>query len=272
MSDSNIKNIARSYGTFPLRGDDLTTALSLAIETGYRAIDTAQMYQNEAETGACIAASGIPIDDFCITTKVSPHNFGEAKFLPSVEQSLKALQVQRVDILLLHWPPQGGDIRPSLNLLETAAKEGLAQHVGISNYTASMMRDASQLVSVPLVTNQVEFHPLLNQDTLLAAAAETGIPLSAYCSVARGEVFKYPLFTDIGQRYSKSAAQVVLRWILQKGVNAVTMSSKPQNIEANFNITDFTLTESDMAEIDQLTQTGYRIVDKSVVPWAPAWD
>lgn len=272
MSDVKMKNIARSYGTFPLRGDELTTALTHAINTGYRAIDTAQMYRNEAETGACIAASGIPVESFCITTKVSPHNFSEAKFLSSVEQSLKDLQMLQVDLLLLHWPPQDGDIRPSVKLLETAAREGLAQHVGVSNYTASMMREARQLVSTPLVTNQVEFHPLLNQDTLLAAAAETGIPLSAYCSVARGEVFKYPQFTEIGQRHNKSAAQVVLRWILQKGVNAITMSRKPQNIETNFNITDFSLTESEIAEIDQLTKTGYRIVDKSVVPWAPDWD
>lgn len=272
MSKSAVKNIARSYGTFPLRGEELTSALTAAIDVGYRAIDTAQMYQNEAETGACLAASGIPIDDFSVTTKVSPHNFSDRKFLPSVQQSLKDLQMQQVDILLLHWPPADGDIRPSLKLLEAAHKEGMARHVGVSNYTAAMMREASQQVSVPLVTNQVEFHPLLNQTTLLKAATETGIPLSAYCSVARGEVFKYQLFSEIGQRYNKTAAQVVLRWILQKGVNAVTMSRKPQNIEANFNITDFTLDESDMTAIDQLTQTGYRIVDKTVVPWAPEWD
>jgi len=164
--------------------------LNCAIDNGYRAIDTAQMYQNESETGQCIKASGIARDDFLITTKVQPSNFDENLFLPSVELSLKSLQVDSVDVLLLHWPPGSGDIKPSLKLLNAAADEGFARHIGISNYNSKMMRDALHITNHPLVTNQVEFHPLLNQDILLGAAEETGIPLSSYCSVARGAVFK----------------------------------------------------------------------------------
>ena len=122
------------------------------------------------------------------------------------------------------------------------------------------------------MTNQVEFHPLLNQDTLLAAAAETGIPLSSYSSVARGEVFKYSDFEDIGKPYGKSAGQVVLRWILQKGVSVNTMSTNPVNINANLDIMDFSLSSVDMARIDALTATDYRIVGEDLVPWAPKWD
>jgi 2,5-diketo-D-gluconate reductase B len=135
-----------------------------------------------------------------------------------------------------------------------------------------MMRAAKEIVSVPLVTNQVEFHPLLNQDVLLAASAETGIPLSSYCSVARGAVFKHALFGEIGQAYGKSAAQVVLRWILQKGVSINTMSTKPENIRANFEVMDFTLSCVDMARIEAMTQTGYRIVNKDLVSYAPDFD
>ena len=161
---------------------------------------------------------------------------------------------------------------PSLRLLEKARDQGLAKNVGVSNYTIQMMRDAVSIVDVPIVTNQVEFHPLLNQDRLLAGANEVGIPLSSYSSVARGEVFKHPEFAEIGEGYRKSAAQVVLRWILQKGVSINTMSTKPDNIRANYDLMDFTLSHVDMARIEALTHTGYRIVTEDLVPWAPAWD
>lgn len=266
------KTYQRAFGTYPLTGAVLREAIAAALDVGYRAFDTAQMYGNEADTGAALAAGGVARDDLCITTKVHPDNFTEAAFLPSVEASLKALQVSQTDILLLHWPPVGGDIAPSLRLLQQALDRGLTRHIGVSNYTVQMMRDAKVIVDAPLVTNQVEFHPLLNQDKLLAAATETGIPLSSYSSVARGEVFRHPIFAEIGAGYGKSAAQVVLRWILQKGVSLNTMSTKPANIRANFEIMDFTLSSIDMARIEAMTQTGYRIVGKGLVPWAPDWD
>ena len=127
-------------------------------------------------------------------------------------------------------------------------------------------------LTLTLVTNQVEFHPLIDQRKLLAAASETGIPLSSYASIARGEVFKHGLFAEIGANYGKSAVQVVLRWILQKGVSLNTMSTKPDNICANFDIMDFTLSSIDMARIEALTHTNYRIVGRDLVPYAPEWD
>lgn len=253
-------------------GEALRKAIEAAAKIGYRAYDTAQMYENEADTGAALADTGIAREDLCIATKVHPDNFDEDKFLKSVETSLRDLQTDYVDILLLHWPPIGGDIAPSLRLLEEAWRRGFARNVGVSNYTAQMMRDAKTIIEAPIVTNQVEFHPLLNQDKLLAATAETGIPLSSYCSVARGEVFKYPDFAEIGEGYGKTAAQIVLRWILQKGVSINTMSTKVENMRANFDIMDFTLSSVDMARIDGLTGTNYRIVDSDRARWAPEWD
>lgn len=262
----------RSFGTFPLHGDILLAAIQSAADIGYRSFDTAQMYANEAEVGEGLAASGLKRDEMLVTTKVHPDNFSEAAFIPSVEQSLKDLRLDRVDVLLLHWPPIGEDIAPSLKLLAEAKRRGLADHIGVSNYTVRMMKDAARIIDEPLVVNQVEFHPLIDQTMLLDAAAETGIPISSYCSVARGEVFKYPLFGEIGAVYEKSAAQVVLRWILQKGVPINTMSTKPDNIRANFDVMDFTLSSMDMAKIDDLMRTGYRIVGRDLVPWAPDWD
>lgn len=262
----------RTFGTYPLKGDELRDAMIIAADVGYRSFDTAQMYENETETGAALAEIALPRKEICVTTKVHPDNFTAKTFLPSVEESLKKLNLDYVDVLLLHWPPADGDIAPSLTLLEQAHQTGLTRNIGVSNYTAQMMRDATRIIDTPLVTNQVEFHPLLNQDTLLAAAAETGIPLSSYCSVARGEVFKHAIFQEIGAAYNKTAAQVVLRWILQKGVSINTMSTKRANIEANFDVMDFTLSSIDMNRIDAMTQTGYRIVGEDLVPWAPKWD
>lgn len=267
------KNHQRAFGTFPLRGDVLRKAVHDAVAAGYRAFDTAQMYQNEAETGEALATCGVPRDALCITTKVGVENFTPETFLPSVEASLKALRVDCVDILLLHWPTPGGDIAQSLELLQGAYDRGLARNIGVSNYTVAMMRQARAVVQAPLVTNQVEFHPLLDQSKLLRAASETGIPLSSYSSVARGEVFKYPLFAEIGAGYGKSAGQVVLRWILQKGVMVNTMSTNPANIRANYDIMDFTLSSIDMDRIDALAAaTNFRIVGRNLVPYAPDFD
>ena len=199
------KTNQRVFGTYPLEGEALRSAIETAVEVGYRAFDTAQMYGNEADTGRALAESGVARADLCIATKVHPDNFETDRFLRSVEQSLNDLRIDYADILFLHWPPLGGDIAPSLGLLEQAQARGLARNVAVSNYTARMLRDAKAIASVPIVTNQVEFHPLLNQDVLLHAASETGIPLSAFSSVARGEVFKYPLFAEIGAGYGKSA-------------------------------------------------------------------
>ncbi|MEM8728575.1 MAG: aldo/keto reductase, partial [Pseudomonadota bacterium] len=230
------------------------------------------MYQNEATTGEGLAATGIAREDLCITTKVNINCFTDAAFLPSVEQSLKDLRTDYVDVLLLHWPPGDGDIAPSLKLLQQAHDKGYARNIGVSNYTVAMLREAVQIVDAPLATNQVEFHPLLNQDKLIAGANAVGVPLSAYCSVARGEVFKRPIFAEIGATYGKTAGQVVLRWILQKGVSVNVMSTNPVNIAANYDIMDFTLSHVDMARIHVETLGNYRIVNKDLVPFAPDFD
>jgi len=165
-----------------------------------------------------------------------------------------------------------GTSQPSLRLLQQARDRGLARNIGVSNYTVAMLRTAREVLEAPIATNQVEFHPLLDQSRLMAGANELGVPLSAYCSVARGEVFKHPEFAEIGESHGKSAGQVVLRWILQKGVSINTMSTKPANIRANFDVMDFTLSNVDMARIDELTATNHRIVTDKVVRWAPDWD
>lgn len=262
----------RAFGTWPLRGETLRRAILDAAEAGYRAFDTAQMYANEAETGAALAETGLPRDALCITTKVSIDNYAPDRFLPSVEQSVRDLRIDRADVLLLHWPPADGAIGPALDLLQEAQARGLAAHVGVSNFTVAMMQAARARLSVPLVVNQVEFHPLLDQSRLLAAAAQTGIALSAYCAVARGEVFKVPLLAGIAADHGRTVAQIVLRWTLQKGVAVTTMSTRPENIRANFDVMDFALSPAEMALIDTLGAMNHRIVGRPGVPFAPDFD
>lgn len=272
MSIYQTSCFQRTFGTYPLEGENLKHAVLMAAEVGYRAFDTAQWYGNEAALGAVLPDLGIDRDDLLITTKVHPENMGPDKFIASVEQSLRDLKVDSVGVLLLHWPPNDNPVEPSLTLLQEAHRKGYARHIGVSNYTTKQMHDAVQHLDVSLAINQVEFHPLLDQRRLLAAASETDIPLASYCSVARGEVFKYPVFGEIGKSYGKNAAQVALRWILQQGVSLNTMSTKRANIEANFDLMNFALSSEEMAEITKLTAANYRISNAKVVPYAPTWD
>lgn len=266
------KSFQRSFGTFPLKGDELKTALGHAFAIGYRAIDTAQSYLNETDVGQAIADAGIPRDELCITTKVKPSNFDRGLFLPSVERSMKALGTEFVDVLLLHWPPINGDVRPSLELLQQAKERGLTRHIGVSNYTSKMMRLAKETIDGPIIANQVEFHPLIDQRKLLTAAQELNIPLSSYCSVARGAIFRQDLFTHLAESYGKEAGQIALRWILQKGVSINTMSTNPAHMRRNFEVMDFTLSSVDMARIDALTVMNLRLTTKEITLFAPEWD
>jgi len=262
----------RAFGTFPLKGDELATALINALDVGYRAIDTAQMYKNEADIGSVLSTSRIPRNELLLTSKVPVSQFSHKDFMPSVQTSLDDLQLDYIDILLLHWPPADGNIESSVEWLLEAKQKGLTKHIGVSNYTAAMLDKLVEFSDETFVCNQVEFHPLLNQNILLDASNRTGIPLSSYCSVARGKVFQEPLIIELARLYSRTPGQIVLKWILQQGVSVNAMSTNPENIRANFDLLDFSLSNTDMARIAQLGEQQYRIVNKALVPWAPEWD
>jgi 2,5-diketo-D-gluconate reductase B len=266
------RTFQRIFGTYPLKGDAARDALRTALEVGYRSIDTAQSYGNEAEIGETLRHSGIARDELCITTKVRPENYDPALFLRSVERSLADLQLDFVDVLLLHWPPLDRNIEPSLALLEQARQRGMARHIGVSNYTAAMMRRAAKVASVPLACNQVEFHPLLDQSILLAAAAETGIPLSSHVAVARGAVFKEPLLQELAASYDVTIAQIALRWVLQKGVSVNAMSTDREHIRQNFDVMNFVISSVDMMRIDRLNAQNLRIITRTLSPYTPDWD
>ena len=266
------KNFQRVFGTYPLTGAVLRDAILTAAEIGYRSFDTAQMYGNEADTGLALKETGLERAELCIITKIHPDHFSADRFFASLEKSLEDLGTDYIDVLFLHWPPTATEFEKTLALLAEAKHRKHVKFIGVSNFTCAMMEAAQAQLDIPIAANQVEFHPLLNQSQLLAAAQITGIPLMSYSAVARGKVFDFPLFHEIGKHYEKTAAQIVLRWVLQKGVIANSMSTQKPNITDNFNIMDFTLSSVDMARIDALQNTNYRIVTKEVAPWAPDWD
>lgn len=266
------QHVSVCLGTFPLRDDQLVQATKHAFEAGYRGFDTAQMYENEAALGAALKQMGCGRDEIVITTKVLPANLGADRFMASVQASLKALQTDYIDVLLLHWPTPSGDNKEALELLQQATDKGYAKSIGVSNYTIAMMAEAVQILDDLPVCNQVEFHPYLDQAKLLAAASDMGIALSAYCPLAKGNIFGDPVIGEIAERYNRSEAQVILRWILQNGVSANPMSTRPENLKANFGALDFVLSAPDMKAIGSLGKKGMRLIDKTRMPIAPDWD
>ena len=270
MSPYFERNRQRAFGTFPLKGEAVRAAVAHAAEAGFRAFDTAQMYDNEADVGEALEATGLR--DLFVTTKVHPDNFTVEAFVPSVERSLADLRMDSVDVLLLHWPPADGEVDGPLELLAEARDKGLARHVGVSNFTVAMMERAVAILG-EVATNQVEFHPLIDQSRLLEGATRLGVPLSAWSSIARGRIFEHAIFDELASAYGVQPAQVALRWILQKGVSVNVMSTKPANIAANYDVMGWTLSHVDMARIDALSrEVNWRMVTSDVVPWAPDWD
>lgn len=242
-----------------------------AIKSGYRAIDTARKYGTEERVGEGIRASGIARADLFVTTKVTEDNAREADFLRSAETSLKALGLDHVDLLLVHWPQPKVPFAETLGALAKAKRLGLTRHVGISNFTLAMLEEAVHLCPEPLVCNQLEYHAYLPQDRMLAALRRHGMILTAYCPVARGKLLDEPVLGEIGRAHGKTHAQVALRWLIQQPmVAAVPRPLEEKHIEEDLDVFDFTLSEAEMARISALRRRNIRIADPP--ERAPKWD
>jgi 2,5-diketo-D-gluconate reductase B len=262
---------ALGFGTWELRDAQARRMVEAAVEIGYRHIDTAQMYGNEAEVGAALKASGLKRRELFVTTKVWPDRFRDGALQHSVAASLEKLQLAAVDLLLLHWPNPDVPLAETIGALNDCAARGWARHIGVSNFTTAMVEEAVRLSERPLATDQVEYHPFLSQDAVLATCRRHGLALTAYCPLARGRVFKDATLARIGQRHGKTVGQVALRWLVQQeGVVAIPRSSSPEHARSNFAIFDFALSEHEMAEIKALGAPTGRIVD--VAGLAPGWD
>jgi 2,5-diketo-D-gluconate reductase B len=262
---------ALGFGTYGMAGQSLQNVLAAALQRGFRHIDTAQMYQNEADVGAAIRASGVPRDAIFVTTKVWVGNYIRQRFIASIDESLRRLQTDHIDLLLVHWPRGGAPLENQIEGLNRSVESGKVRHIGVSNYNVAMMRQAAALSARPLVTNQVEYHPFLDQTAVLQEVASSGSSLMAYCGMAVGRVFDTPLLNDIAARYGRSVAQIVLRWLIQQpNVVALSRTEKIERLPQNVDVFDFALSDDDMFAIGALKSPGSRIVNPPQL--APAWD
>ena len=261
---------ALGFGTFRLDGRTARRMVGYALEIGYRHIDTAQMYGNEAEVGAAIAASAVPRGEIWLTTKVWPDNFRDGALQRAAEQSVRRLGTVP-DLLLLHWPNPDVPRAETIRALNDARRRGLTGHIGISNSPAALIRESVAASEAPLLVDQVEYHPYLSQRAVLEELRAQGMALTAYSPIAQGKVFADPALRRIGERHGKNPGQVALRWLLQqKSVGAIPRSSSEAHAKANFEIFDFALSDAEMAEIEALARPGGRLVNPGGL--APAWD
>jgi diketogulonate reductase-like aldo/keto reductase len=261
---------AIGLGTWTLRGRECARAVADALAAGYRHIDTAANYGNEEAVGEGIRASGIARGEIFVTTKIPPDSLADGPCQRSVEASLRRLGLDRVDLVLIHWPNERLSAAAMMRPLNDVKRRGLARHIGVSNFTVKLLAEACEATEEPLVANQCECHPYLNQDRLLAACREKGIAFVAYCPLGRRGAFNEPAIAGIARRKDRTPAQVVLRWHLQQGVAAIPRSSNPARIRENLAVFDFSLSEAEMASISALTRTHHhRICDFG---FSPGWD
>jgi diketogulonate reductase-like aldo/keto reductase len=261
---------AIGLGTWRLAGDEGAQAVRWAIETGYRHVDTAAMYGNEEAVGAGIRAGGIDRDEIFVTTKVWADDLAPGDLERSTEASLRRLRLEAVDLLLIHWPNSAIPLRDSIAALCGVKRAGLARHIGVANFTVALLEKAVGLASEPLVTNQCEYHPFLNQEMVLAACRRHGLSFTSYCPLGRAAVVAEPVIAEIAARHGKTPAQVVLRWhVQQPGVVAIPKSGNRQRIAENIAVFDFTLTDDEMRRISSLARPDGRMISPS---FAPAWD
>ena len=270
LTAHGAKMPAIGFGTMelPQRPAEL---VAYAIAAGYRHIDTARKYGTEERVGEGIRASGIARDALFVTTKVTELDAREADFLRSAETSLKALQLDYVDLLLVHWPQPKVPFAETLGALAKAKRRGLTRHIGVSNFTLAMLEEAVHVCPEPRVTNQIEYHAYLPQDRMLAALKRHGMILTAYCPVARGKLLDDPDVAAIAKAHRKTIGQVCLRWLIQQPmVAAVPRPLEEAHIEEDLDVFDWSLSDDEMRRISALRSRHVRIADPP--ERAPKWD
>jgi len=259
-------------GTFRLTGQTVIDSVRNALDVGYRAIDTAQIYGNEAEVGQAIAASGVKRDELFITTKIWTDSYARMKLIPSLRESLDKLRTDRVDLTLIHWPAPGNGVAlpEFMEALAEAKSQGLTRQIGISNFNIELTRQAVAVVGKgEIATNQIELSPYLQSRKLTAFLKEEGIHVTSYMTLAYGKVLKDAVLAEIAHKHQATVAQVALAWALQLGYAVIPSSTKRENLASNLLAQDLKLDADDMARIAQLERNGREVNPEGL---APAWD
>ncbi len=258
-------------GTWELRGRTCARVVEQALRLGYRHIDTAEIYENERDVGEGLHAAGVRRNDVFVTTKIWPSHFAPRELERAARECLARLRLSDVDLLLLHWPNPQVPLSETIGALCKVKRDGLARHIGISNFTVTLIEDAVKSSSEPLVCDQIEYHPFLDQSKVIAACRAHGMAVVAYSPIARGAVRNDKVLARIAAAHKKTAVQVCLRFLVQQDVVVIPRTSKLERLSENAAIFDFKLSDEDMNEIAALARRDGRIVD-----WAysgrPNWD
>lgn len=263
---------AFGLGTFRLKDQVVIDSVTNALELGYRVIDTAQIYGNEAEVGKAIAQSGVPRDELFITTKIWTDNFSADKLIPSLKESLSKLGTDHVDLTLIHWPSPAGKVPVAefMAALLEAKQQGLTREIGVSNFTIALMKEAIAAVGADnIATNQIELHPYLQNRIVADFARQQGIKITSYMTLAVGEVLKDPVIEQIAKRHDATPAQVTLAWAMQLGYSVIPSSTKRANLQSNLKAVELKLNDDDMAQIAALDRA-HRLTSPANL--APQWD
>jgi diketogulonate reductase-like aldo/keto reductase len=255
-------------GTWTLRGRECVRLVQQAIRLGYRHIDTAQMYDNECEVGESVRASG-KRSEVTVTTKVQPTLLAPHDLERSVKESLARLRLDHIDLLLIHWPNPRVPLSETLGAMAKMKREGYARALGVSNFTVALLDEANRVSSEPLVCNQVECHPYLDQHKVIEACRRHGVAVVAYSPIARGGAKGDDVLEHISRTHKKTAAQVSLRFLVQQGIAVIPRTSRIERLEENISIFDFSLSDGEIADIRKLVNRDGRIVDWT---WSPKWD
>ncbi|EMN4467232.1 2,5-didehydrogluconate reductase DkgB [Aeromonas hydrophila] len=266
-----MKMPSLGLGTFRLTGQPLRDSLQQGLELGYRHIDTAQIYANEAEVGQLMSESGVSRQDIYLTTKVWTSEFGPGKVIPSLEVSLEKLGTDYLDLALIHWPSPKDEVPMAVYLeqLAEAKTRGLTREIGVSNFTVAQLKQAIEILGPGVIAHQqVEIHPLLQNRKVVAFCQAHGIAITAYMPLAYGKVLTEPLLMEIGKRHGVSAAQVSLAWLLAQGMAVIPSSTKRENLAANLAALKVQLSRDEMAAIATL-ERGERCANPD---FAPDWD
>ncbi|MBB3139746.1 2,5-didehydrogluconate reductase DkgB [Halomonas organivorans] len=259
------------FGTFRLEGETLRQSVHAALDLGYRHIDTAQMYGNEAEVGQAIADSGVPREEVFLTTKVWHDRLQPGDLEASVEESLERLGTGYVDLLLIHWPSPGDEVPMAdyLRALQSVQRAGKARNIGVSNFTRAQLDQAVEILGEgALLTHQIEVHPFLQNRPLIEHCERHGIAVTAFMPLAVGKVMEDDTLVRIARAHDASPAQIALAWLNQQGIVAIPSSTKAHNIRSNLAAFELTLDDEEMQAIAALDR-GERIADPD---FAPDWD
>lgn len=260
---------AVGLGTWDLRGRVCARVVEQALRLGYRHIDTSEMYDNEREIGEAIRASGVRRSELFVTTKVWPSHLAPRELERATKESLARLRLTEVDLLLIHWPNPHIPLSETIPALCRMKQAGFARHIGVSNFTVALLEEAVALSTEPLVTNQIEWHPFLDQSKVRAACRAHGLVVTAYTPIARGKVANDQTLAAIGRHHGKSAAQVSLRYLIQEGAVVIPRTSKIERLSENLAVFDFALSEAEMDRIRALATPRGRMVTMGS---QPEWD